>query len=119
MNTQGKVVAISQTIQVSDSFKKRDFVLEIAENPQYPQFVKFDLIQDKCELFDKIKVGQTIDVQFNLNGRKWTDPNGEDKYFNSLQAWKVIASGTPSNTTSDPAADYGKDNDDDLNTLPF
>jgi hypothetical protein len=49
MNTQGKVVAISQTIQVSDSFKKRDFVLEIAENPQYPQFVKFDLIQDKCE----------------------------------------------------------------------
>jgi hypothetical protein len=113
MNTQGKVVAISQTIQVSDSFKKRDFVLEIAENPQYPQFVKFDLIQDKCELFDKIKVGQTVDVQFNLNGRKWTDPNGQDKYFNSLQAWKVnLVSG--GNTTNDQQAGYGNDNDDDL-----
>ncbi|MBL3657954.1 DUF3127 domain-containing protein [Fulvivirga sediminis] len=89
MNVKGKILEISSTQQVTSSFQKREFVLEYAENPQYPEFLKFEMIQDKCALLDIYKVGDDIDVYFNLKGRKWTDPKGEVKYFNSLQAWKL------------------------------
>ncbi|UII29429.1 DUF3127 domain-containing protein [Fulvivirga maritima] len=89
MNVKGKILEISSTQQVTSSFQKREFVLEYAENPQYPEFLKFEMIQDKCNLLDSYKVGDDIDVYFNLKGRKWTDPKGEVKYFNSLQAWKL------------------------------
>lgn len=89
MNVKGKIVELFDTVQVKETFKKREFVLEHAENPQYPEFVKFELIQDKCELLDNNKVGDEVEVHFNLKGRKWVDPKGETKYFNSLHAWKI------------------------------
>jgi hypothetical protein len=97
MNIKGKLLEISDTQQISDAFKKREFVLEFAENPQYPEFVKFEAIQDKCGLLDTYKVGDEIDVYFNLKGRKWNDPKGGVKYFNSLQAWKIdgVSAGQP------------------------
>jgi len=52
MKVKGKIVEISQTQQVKDTFKKRELVLEFDENPQNPEFVKFEMIQDKCGLFD-------------------------------------------------------------------
>ena len=78
--------------QVTASFQKREFVIEYAENPQYPEFLKFELIQDKCNLIDRYSVGQEVEVHFHLKGRKWTDPNGIDKYFNTLQAWRITES---------------------------
>lgn len=89
MNIKGKILELNDTVQVTDTFKKREFVVEYADNPQYPEFVKFELIQDKCDLIDGLTVGQEVDVHFNLRGRKWTDPKGEVKYFNSLQAWRI------------------------------
>jgi len=89
MNIKGKLLEISATQQVKDSFRKREFVLEFAENPQYPEFIKFETIQNNCDQLDRFKVGDVVNVSFNLKGRKWTDPQGETKYFNSLQAWKV------------------------------
>ena len=89
MNVKGKIVEKFDTQEVTASFRKREFVIEYAENPQYPEFVKFELIQANCDKLDGFQVGQEIDVSFNLKGRKWTDPKGEVKYFNSLQAWKL------------------------------
>lgn len=88
MNVKGKILEIFDTQNISNTFKKREFVLEYAENPQYPEYIKFEMIQDKCALLDGLNVGDTVNVYFNLKGRKWTDPKGEVKYFNSLQAWK-------------------------------
>ena len=51
--------------------------------------MKFELIQDKCDILDPYNKGDKVDVYFNLKGRKWTDPKGVDKYFNSLQAWRL------------------------------
>lgn len=73
----------------ASGFKKREFVVEFAENPEYPEFVKFELIQDKCEQLDPINIGGMMDVSFQLKGRKWTNPKGEVVYFNALQAWKI------------------------------
>ncbi|WP_349530897.1 DUF3127 domain-containing protein [Reichenbachiella sp. MALMAid0571] len=105
MEIKGKLIEKSETANVTATFKKREFVLEYAENPQYPEFIKFELIQDKCDQLDGFNIGQEINVAFNLKGRKWTDPQGVVKYFNSLQAWKLSAAhditvGTPSNKPS-------------------
>jgi hypothetical protein len=125
MNIKGKLLEISETQQISDAFKKREFVIEFAENPQYPEFVKFEAIQDKCGLLDTYNVGDEIDVFFNLKGRKWNDPKGGVKYFNSLQAWKIdgVANGqstsAPTNdapvSTSDEPGWISESEDD----LPF
>ena len=90
MDIRAKVLEISETVQVTDTFRKRDLIVEYAENPQYPEFIKFELIQDKCDLLNNFSVGQEVEVHFNLKGRKWTDPQGNVKYFNSLQAWRVL-----------------------------
>lgn len=107
MNVKGKILEISDTQQVSNSFKKREFVLEYAENPQYPEFVKFEMIQDKCSLLDGYNVNDEVDVAFNLKGRKWTDPQGVVKYFNSLQAWKIDRVGAAQGAAPAAADDNG------------
>ena len=129
MDIKAKLVEIFDTTRVSDKFQKREFVVEYAENPSYPEYIKFELIQDKCSLLDQYSVGQEVQVHFNLKGRKWTDPQGTVKYFNSLQAWKIAAAGTPeqSTTPNHPTADsYGEQKEpewlssqQDPNDLPF
>jgi len=89
MELKAKILEISNTMQVTNSFQKREFVVEYAENPTYPEYLKFEVIQDRCQILDGISPGEEITIHFNLKGRKWTDKNGEVKYFNSLQAWKI------------------------------
>lgn len=89
MTIEGKLLEKSDTQNITDTFKKREFVVEYAENPQYPEFLKFELIQSNCDQLDHLNIGDDIAISFNLKGRKWTDPKGEVKYFNSLQAWRV------------------------------
>jgi Domain of unknown function (DUF3127) len=96
MKVIGRLLEIQETQQVSDSFRKRVFILEHAENPQYPEYISFELIQDRCDLLDSFHPGQDVEVSFNLKGRKWVNPEGATKYFNTLQAWRieVVAPGT-------------------------
>ncbi len=94
MNVRGRILEIGDTQKISDRFQKREFVIEYSENPQYPEYVQFEAIQDKCSLLDGYKVGDEIEVYFNLKGRKWTNPQGQVKYFNSLQAWKIENAGS-------------------------
>lgn len=75
--------------QVTATFRKREFVVEFSENPMYPQFILFQMVQDRVELVSGFQVGDMIDVSFNLRGRSWTSPTGEVKYFNSLEAWRI------------------------------
>jgi Domain of unknown function (DUF3127) len=120
---KAKLLEIFEVTQISASFKKREFVVEYAENPQYPEYIKFELIQDKCGLLDQFSPGQEIDVHFNLKGRKWTDPQGNDKYFNTLQAWKLQNAGQQQ-TQAPPPAGNGLDAppvgwNEDENDVPF
>jgi hypothetical protein len=104
MDIKAKLIEKQETAQVSGSFRKREFVVEYAENPQYPEFIKFELIQDKCDQLDAFNVGQELNVSFNLKGRKWTNPKGEVVYFNSLQAWRITAANDISNAPAGGAA---------------
>jgi hypothetical protein len=89
MEIQGIIEVIFEKQQITDSFSKREFVIQYAENPDYPEHIKMEFIQDKCDLLDGYDIGQEVVVQLNVKGRKWTDPQGVDKYFNTLQAWKI------------------------------
>jgi len=89
MDIKGKVHEISQVITVSDKFKKRELILEYAENPSYPEYIKFEAVQDRVTLFDAVKVGDQVELSFNLRGRPWTDKAGKTAYFNTLAVWKI------------------------------
>lgn len=89
MDIIGIVHEIGALQQVSETFKKRDLIIEYAENPTYPEYVRFEALQDKTALFDSLKVGDQVTVHFNLRGRPYTDKAGKVSYFNSLVAWRI------------------------------
>ncbi|MEB0260451.1 MULTISPECIES: DUF3127 domain-containing protein [unclassified Mucilaginibacter] len=120
MEVKGKVYEVSATQQVTESLKKRELILEYVENPQYPEYLKFEAIQDRCNLLDNVKVGDDVEVFFNMKGRPWTDKTGKKTYFNSLQLWKVnalSAAGAASTPEYAAPADISSAPDDD--DLPF
>ena len=79
---------IRETVQVTDSFCKREVIFR-DDATQYPQFISMQLVQDKCDLIQPFKVGEELEVDFNVNGRLWINPQGEKKYFNSLDIWRI------------------------------
>lgn len=84
----GQVIDIMQTQQITDSFKKREFVIETDD--QYPQTIKLEFSQDKCDKLDKVAIGQNVKVHFNVRGRKWHNAKkNEDVYFTTLSAWRI------------------------------
>jgi spore germination protein YaaH len=93
----GTIKMIGQTVMVSEKFSKREFVVTDTSS-QYPQDVSFQVTQDKCSLLDSFMEGQAVEVAFNLRGREWTSPQGEVKYFNTLEAWRI--EGAPANGTA-------------------
>lgn len=91
MNIKGKLHFIGDVQNVSDKFKKRDFVIEFSEsNPDYKEYVKLECQQDRVTILDKMSVGDEVNVDFNLRGRPWTNKDGETTYFNTLVAWRIV-----------------------------
>lgn len=90
MKIQGVITKIYPTQQVSEKFKKREFVIETQE--QYPQLLKLEVIQDKCSDLDKHNVGDLVSVYFNIKGREYT-PQGKDEpnYYNTIQSYKIVS----------------------------
>lgn len=88
MEVQGKVKLIGSTATFgAKDFAKRELVVTTDE--QYPQHIMIEFVQDNVDLLDKFDVGQNVKVGINLRGREWTNPQGEAKYFNSLQGWRI------------------------------
>jgi len=113
---KGELKVINDTQQITDTFKKREFVITDASG-QYPQTILFQAIQDRCEMLDNFKVGDMVEVFFNIRGREWTNPEGEVKVFNSLDAWKIQPLSTGGNVTpatADNAETFVAEKEDDL-----
>ncbi len=87
----GKLIAINDTQQVSERFKKREFVLEIAEEINgnvYTNYAKMQLVQNKCDIIDNFNEGDSIKVNFNIKGNKW-ERDGKVNYITNLDAWRI------------------------------
>jgi single-strand DNA-binding protein len=114
--------------QVSEKFRKREFVLEVQDG-QYPEHIKFQMVQDKTAIIDPFKVGDQVKVTFNLRGRGF-NKNGQMLYFTNLEAWRVEAAAGQSQPAAPRAAATGQSQgqrgqpaapitSDDDNDLPF
>ncbi len=89
LKATGKLHVVYETKQISDRFSKREFVVELADNPRYPQLVMFQLTGDRCAQLDGFNAGEEVEIDFSLRGREWRSPKGETKYFNSLDVWTI------------------------------
>ena len=98
---EGKLHKKFETENKTDTFQAREFVIEI-NSGNYPQFIKFQLVQDRCSLVDGYEVGDQIKVFFDLRGREWNE-----KYFTNLNAWKIEK---PSSDAAVPAQGQSGDN---------
>ncbi|MEN1786284.1 MAG: DUF3127 domain-containing protein [Bacteroidota bacterium] len=123
MEIQGKIKVIEDTKTYGNNgFRKREVVVTTEE--QYPQHIMVEFVQDKTDLLNMYQVGQLVKISINLRGREWTNPQGEVKYFNSIQGWRienVDNSATPSNQPPvppmeafEPAEDTLEEDHDDL-----
>jgi hypothetical protein len=120
----GKVVDIFPVNQVSDKFRKREFVIEKKESgggAVFIDYVKFQLVQDKCELIDESFLHQDVKVYFNLKGNRW-ERDGKVNYFTNLDAWKIERAGdagTGDITEQEPPFEDIPPDNDELSDLPF
>lgn len=88
MELEGQIKVIGETGTFgSNGFRKREIVL--TTNDQYPQTIMIEFVQDKCDILNGYKVGQPVKVSINLRGREWENQQGETKYFNSIQGWRI------------------------------
>jgi hypothetical protein len=120
----GKVIEIYPVVQVSDKFRKREFVIEKKESGNTAVFIdylKFQLVQDKCDLINESFLQEEIKMFFNLKGNKW-ERDGKINYFTNLDAWKIekaSSAGREQNfSTNKPLEDIPPENDE-LSDLPF
>ena len=123
MEVRGKIKLIGETKTFGNNgFRKREVVITTDE--QYPQFLNIEFIQEKTELLDNFNVGDEVEIAINLRGREWISPQGETKYFNSIQGWRISKLNTEVSQEIPPPVDdnFEPDNsfDDEIdNDLPF
>ncbi len=123
MEVQGKIKTIGDTQTFgTNGFRKREVVVVTEE--QYPQFIMIEFVQDKTDLLNNYKPDDQVKININLRGREWINPQGETKYFNTIQGWRIekINDGVapsdlppvPPAEAFEPANDLNNEEHDDL-----
>lgn len=87
----GKLIAKYETVQRTETFKTREFVIEKSEDFNgriITNYIKLQCVQDKTSLPDKFNIGDEVKVSFNLKGSKW-NRDGKDNYITNLDAWRI------------------------------
>jgi hypothetical protein len=106
-------------------FRKRLVVLE-QDNGRFVNYIPLEFIGDACDSCDNLNVGDEIEANFRLSGRKWQrDPQSEVKFFLSAEAMSFRSVG--GKAAASPSADdnYKSANDrfsqaaDDFDDTPF
>jgi translation initiation factor IF-3 len=119
MEVVGKIKVVNEENQVTATYKKREVI--VVTDEQYPQSIMIEFAQDKCDLLNLYKEGDSVKVSINLRGREWVNPDGVSKYFNSIQGWRIEKHlvEVPAEAPNAPqqfahAADLKEDEPDDL-----
>ncbi|MBD79432.1 MAG: hypothetical protein CL840_10975 [Crocinitomicaceae bacterium] len=124
MEVSGSIKVLGDTQEFgSNGFRKRECV--ITTNEQYPQTILVEFTQNNTTSLDSYKVGDNVTIQINIRGREWTNPQGEVKYFVSLNGWRIEKVGAaptagapmqdiPAPAAADAPASGSSDEEDDL-----
>ncbi|MFA7683136.1 MAG: DUF3127 domain-containing protein [Candidatus Dojkabacteria bacterium] len=119
----GKIIEIYETQDITASFKKREFVIEHREETgerEFINYIKFQAIQERCQLLDSLNLNDRVKVSFSLKGRKW-EKAGQVSYFTNLEAWKIesAAESIPSIPPPDTTINDLPPLPENYNDLPF
>jgi len=120
----GKVIDIMPVNQVSDKFRKREFVIEKKDTggqTLFIDYIKFQLVQDKCDLINESYLNEEVRISFNIKGNRW-ERDGRVNYFTNLDAWKIDrVSDSSANQGAVPASGMEEvpPEIDELSDLPF
>lgn len=112
----GRLIEIFDVEQPTPTFRKREFVVQTEEDRNGRQFfedIKFQLIQDKVEILDRLQKNQSVTVHFDIKGKRW-ERDGRVSYFTNLQAWRVEPAGAGA---ADPVGGQGIDPDPGFPTM--
>ena len=101
---KGKIHKIFDTQQVTDSFKKREFVIDVQDG-NYNQYIKYQLTQDRCDLLNNNKEGELVTVSFNIAGKEY-QKGAETLYFTNLNAWRITPDVAKSGVSQSKDDDY-------------
>lgn len=128
----GKLTAVYDTVQRTETFKTREFVIEKQDDIGgriISNFIKLQCVQDKTDLPGRFNVGDEVKVSFNLKGTRW-EKNGNVNYITNLDAWRIENAGimqgggnsqqggNASQGSTKPATQNKNDEDDDLPEVP-
>jgi hypothetical protein len=124
----GKLVAKYDAVQKSATFKTREFAVEKTEDiggRLITNYVKFQCVQDKTTIIDRVNLGDEIKVHFNIKGTKW-EKEGKINYFTNLDAWRIeqVAQpgsdkGVTDNEYMEPLDTFSASSPDAIDDLPF
>ena len=123
----GKLLIKFDTTQRTETFKTREFVVEKSEDINgklITNFIKFQCVQDRTGIVDRVNVGDEIKVHFNIRGSKWEE-DGKVSYFNNLDAWRIEQilqpnkDGSPGNDHLEPLDTFSSSSDEATDDLPF
>ena len=122
----GKIIEIFDAQQVSDNFRKREFVIEKKENVgsnEFTDHIKFQLTQDRCNLIDTFNINDQVKISFNIRGNRW-ERDGKVNYFTNLAAWRIEKESSQYEPTMDDTpfpdeSDLPTDTDSPDDDLPF
>jgi Domain of unknown function (DUF3127) len=117
----GKLVAKYDTVQRTETFRTREFVVEKTDDINgrtVTNYVKFQSVQDKTSMVDRFNIGDSVKVLFNLRGSRW-EKNGQVNYITNLDAWRMEAAGMAggADSTTDMPPEFKPDEAPD--DLPF
>lgn len=129
LEIQGTIHFIGKEQQVSDKFKKRDFVLYVENetNSMYSDYIQLQMSQDKCAKLDEVEVGYEVKAFVNVRGKEYSKKDGSGMgYFNTLEAWKIdvlksvsVGSGETGLVQRHDVQNIPDAADDSGNDLPF
>src|SRR6185437_9401702 len=122
----GKLLIKFDTTQRTETFKTREFVVEKEDinGKLITNFIKFQCVQDRTGIVDRVNVGDEIKVHFNIRGSKW-EKDGKVSYFNNLDAWRIEQILQTSNDTAsgndhlEPLDTFSSSSDEATDDLPF
>ena len=101
----GRIIEIGQTVQIpsktgGNSFTKREFILDATtydpytgERSEYENILPLEFSGEKCAELDRFRNGDVVTISFVLQGRSWTNQNGELKRMASIRCYKIEARG--------------------------
>ncbi len=105
LEVTGKLLVKYDAQQVNERFRKREFVMELAEEINgnvYTNYAKMQLVQNKCDILDRFNEGDNIKVSFNIKGNRW-EKDGKVNFITNLDAWR-IENATATTSASQQAA---------------